>query len=259
MNYHIKNLVKKIFPSFSRKIFYGFNIIRYRGEKYFCPICKKGFSSFLTGPDETRKNSKCPGCGSLERQRLLWLYLVDERNIKNEKINLLNIAPDYAIQTKLKQLKNISYTSIDIESELAAQKADITNLKFNDNSFNAILCYHVLEHVEDDRKAISEIFRVLKADGWAVLQSPIEENREITFEDFAVKSPQERKQVFGQEDHVRIYGRDYVRRLEDTGFIVTQDNFIDKFSSTEKKKYLLDDTEVIYFCRKPEFLTVPKN
>lgn len=255
----IKKFVHKIFPSFSRKIFYKINSIRYLGNKHFCPICEKGFSSFLVGPDKSRENSKCPGCGSLERQRLLWLYLVNELKIKNEKINLLNIAPDYAIQTKLKKLKNICYTSIDLNSDLAMQKADITNLKFNDNSFNAVLCYHVLEHVEDDRKAISEIFRVLKVDGWAVLQSPIDESREITFENFTVKSPQERKQVFGQEDHVRIYGKDYLKRLEEAGFIVTEDNFIDKFSSSEKEKYLLDNNEVIYFCRKPPFVIVTKN
>lgn len=255
----IKKSAHKIFPGFSRKFFYQINSIRYSGNKHFCPICEKGFSGFLVGPDKSRENSKCPGCGSLERQRLLWLYLVNERKIKNEKINLLNIAPDYAIQTKLKKLKNISYTSIDIESELATQKADITNLKFSDNSFDVVLCYHVLEHVGDDQKAISEIFRVLKSDGWAILQSPINENREFTFEDFTVKTPQERKRVFGQEDHVRIYGRDYVRKLEDAGFIVDEDNFVDKFSSTEKERYLLDETEVIYFCRKLGFVTFPHN
>ena len=131
------------------------------------------------------------------------------------------------------------------------QKADITNLEFRDNSFNAILCYHVLEHVEDDRKALGEIFRVLKPDGWAILQSPIDMDREFTFEDFTIKSPNERKEIFGQEDHVRIYGKDYSKRLENAGFIVTEDHFINKATAIEKEKYLLDSEEVIYFCRKP--------
>lgn len=247
----IKIFIQKNFPNSSRNIYYKINSLRYLGNKYYCPICEKGFQNFLEGPDETRSNSKCPGCGSLERQRLLWLYLVNEIKIRSKKITLLNIAPDFAIQTKLKALKNINYTSIDIDSSLAMQKADITNLEFRDNSFNAILCYHVLEHVEDDRKALGEIFRVLKHDGWAILQSPIDMDREFTFEDFTVKSPNERKKIFGQEDHVRIYGKDYSKRLGNAGFIVIEDHFINKVTAIEKEKYLLDSEEVIYFCRKP--------
>jgi len=254
MNYQIKYLVRKVFPSFSRKIFYSFNTIRYRGEKYFCPICEKGFSKFLTGPDETRKNSKCPGCGSLERQRLLWLYLVNKLEIKNKKIQLLNIAPDYAMQTELKKLENISYTSVDLDSPLAMKKNDITNLEFKDNYFDAILCYHVLEHVENDRKALSEMLRVLKPSGWAILQSPVEIDRAITFEDNSVTIPQERKRAFGQEDHVRIYGRDYIGRLEDAGFMIKEDGFINSLTNNEKEKYLLDNNEVVYFCTKSGLL-----
>jgi SAM-dependent methyltransferase len=248
---HIKKSIQKYFPNSSRKIYYKINSIRYSGSKYFCPICEKGFNRFLKGPDTTRENSRCPGCSSLERQRLLWLYLVKEVKIKDKNITLLNIAPDYALQSKLKTLNNINYTSIDLDSSLAMHKADITNLNFSDNSFNAIICYHVLEHVEDDRKALSEMFRILKSDGWAILQSPIDLNRDITFENSAIKLPEERRKAFGQKDHVRIYGKDYNKRLENAGFIVIEDNFIDNFSPQEKEKYLLDDAEVIYFCRKP--------
>lgn len=247
----IKTFIQNRFPNSLRKIYYKINSFRYRGNKYFCPICEKGFSRFLRGPDSTRENSRCPGCGSLERQRLLWLYLVSEIKIKTKNITLLNIAPDFALQTKLKALKNIKYTSIDLNSSLAMRKADITNLNFSDNTFNAILCYHVLEHVEDDRKALSEMFRILKPDGWAILQSPVDLSRNMTFEDSTIQSPKERKKAFGQEDHVRIYGKDYSKRLEDAGYIVYEDNFINKFTAKEKEKYLLDSNEVIYFCTKP--------
>jgi ubiquinone/menaquinone biosynthesis C-methylase UbiE len=182
---------------------------------------------------------------------LLWLYLVNEIKIKVKNINLLNIAPDFALQTKLKTLKNINYISIDLDSSIAMQNADITNLHFSDNTFNAIICYHVLEHVADDRKALSEMFRIIKPDGWAILQSPVDLSRDITFEDSTIQSPQERKKAFGQEDHVRIYGKDYSKRLEDAGYIVYEDNFINKFTAKEKEKYLLDSNEVIYFCTKP--------
>jgi len=247
----IKTFIQNRFPNSSRKIYYKINSFRYRGKKYFCPICEKGFSRFLRGPDSTRENSRCPGCGSLERQRLLWLYLVSEIKIKTKNITLLNIAPNFALQTKLKALKNINYTSIDLDSSLAMLNADITNLNFNDNTFNAIICYHVLEHVEDDRKALSEMFRVLKPDGWAILQSPIELSRNFTFEDSSIKSPQERKKSFGQEDHVRIYGKDYTKRLENAGFMVNENGFVNIFTPQEKEKYLLDSNEVIYFCKKP--------
>ncbi|MDP2362954.1 MAG: methyltransferase domain-containing protein [Ignavibacteria bacterium] len=256
MHYKIKKYVDKVFPNFSRKVFYKANSIRYRGDKYFCPICEKGFSKFLTGPDITRKYLKCPGCGSLERQRLLWLYLVNKLEIKNQKINLLNIAPDYATQTALQRLKNIYYYSVDLNSPLAIKKNDITNLEFKDNYFDAIICYHVLEHVENDRKALSEMLRVLKPNGWAILQSPIEIDRATTFEDHTITKPQERKRIFGQEDHVRIYGRDYTTRLEESGFVVKEDDFINNLTQFEKEKYLLNSSEVIYFCTKGGF---PKN
>ena len=247
----IKKLTSKIFPNFSRAIYYRFNIIRYKGNKYFCPVCENGFNKFLPGPDKLRLNSKCPGCGSLERQRLLWLYLKNMVQIDKHNIKLLNIAPDYATQKKMKKLNNLSYVSIDLNSELASEKQDITRLNFSDNSFDAILCYHVLEHVADDKKAMKELFRVLKSEGWAIIQTPYEKNRKITFEDFSITSPKEREEVFGQEDHVRIYGLDYFNRLQDTGFILNVDNYINQLSAEEINKYLLDKEEDICFCIKP--------
>jgi ubiquinone/menaquinone biosynthesis C-methylase UbiE len=172
-------------------------------------------------------------------------------NIINSKIKLLNIAPDYATQNKLKKLVNINYTSVDLDSPLAIKKADLTKLPFEDNMFNAIICYHVLEHIEDDSKAMAELFRVLKPGGWAILQTPIDDEREETFEDFSITSPKERKKIFGQEDHVRIYGKDYFARLRKAGFDVTENTFIRKFNQSETEKFVLDKDEKICFCLKP--------
>lgn len=246
----IKKFALKYFPDISRNIYHRINLIKYRGNKYYCPVCEKSFNQFLSGPDESRKNSKCPGCGSLERQRLLWLYLKDKIQIEKQNVSLLNIAPDYAIQSRLKRLKNINYLSIDLDSDLAMEKQDLTRLSFTDNSFDAILCYHVLEHVEDDKKAMKELFRVLKPAGWAIIQTPIEKNREKTFEDFSITSPEERKKVFGQSDHVRIYGLDYIDRLKNAGFVVKVDNYINQLDDDEINKYLLDRDEDLYFCTK---------
>jgi SAM-dependent methyltransferase len=248
---NFKDLVVNSFPVGTRKIYHTLNRFLYKGNNYYCPICEKGYSRFLPGPDNIRSNSKCPGCSSLERHRLLWLYLINELKILASEINLLSIAPDYATQTKLRSLTNVNYTSVDLESPLAMQNEDLTNLSLKDNSFDAILCYHVLEHIEDDKKALSELFRVLEPGGWAILQTPIDTDRKHTFEDFTITSPDERKKVYGQSDHVRIYGRDYSLKLKDAGFIVKEDTFINKFSETEITKYVLDKNETIFFCTKP--------
>jgi predicted SAM-dependent methyltransferase len=250
----IKKYTSKFFPNVSRNIYYRINVFKYRGDKYFCPICENNFDRFLTGPDKSRQNSKCPGCGSLERQRLLWLYLKNKIQIEKLNIRLLNIAPDYAIQSKLRKLKNINYTSIDLNSDLAIEKQDLTKLNITDNSYDAILCYHVLEHIIDDKKAMKELYRILKPGGWAIIQSPFEKNLEKTFEDFSITSPEDRKKVFGQNDHVRIYGLDYIDRLRNAGFKVILDDFNRELNVKETNKYLLDKDEEIYFCEKPQAL-----
>ena len=251
MNIHVKKFVVNNFPLSSRKVYHTVNKFIYKGNKYYCPICEREFRRFLPGPDRIKSNSKCPGCSSLERHRLLWLYLMDKLNILNSKIELLNIAPDYSTQNKLMKLVNIDYTSVDLDSPLAIQKADLTKLPFEVNRFDAIICYHVLEHIENDRKAMSELFRVLKPGGWAILQTPIDDERVETFEDFTVTSLQERKKIFGQEDHVRIYGKDYFARLRKAGFDVTEDAYIRKFNQSEIEKFVLDKDEKICFCMKP--------
>ncbi|MFZ2970508.1 MAG: class I SAM-dependent methyltransferase [Minisyncoccia bacterium] len=197
-----------------------------------------------------RKNARCPLCKSLERHRLLWLYLKDKTNYFKDSIKVLDVAPTPFFQKMCKKCSNMDYTSVDISSPVAMIKMDITDMDFPDEQFDCILCYHVLEHITDDRKAMKELFRVLKRGGWAIIQSPIDANRNQTFEDNEVTGFSDRERIFGQGNHVRIYGLDYKNRLEEAGFIVRTDDYYHDLPSDISQKYGLLEDEKIYFCMK---------
>lgn len=254
MQKKIKQFLADYFPEISRKIYHTLNRTIYRGNKYYCPVCEKNYISFFPAGDNTAGNSKCPGCSSLERQRLLWLFLEKQLLIKSRRFRLLNVAPDRAIQNKLKSLDNIDYISIDLSSGIAMQNQDLTKLGFADNSFDLVLCYHVLEHIVDDRKAMKELYRVTKPGGLAIIQTPVEYDREKTFEDLNITTPDARRKLFGQEDHVRIYGNDYFERLRLVGFDVVKNYFVNTFMPGEIEKYVLDKDEILCCCRKIENL-----
>lgn len=185
---------------------------------FFCPICRKSFHRFLPFGVEPRPNAQCPGCGSLERHRLLWLALERFGLTPGEAgRRLLHIAPEKCLSTHFR--KSFEYVSIDLEGSRAMMKMDITSLQFPDDHFDAIVCNHVLEHVPDDRAALSELWRVLKPGGWGSIQVPMTD--ETTVEDPSVTDPLERERRFGQHDHVRSYGTDFRQRLERAGFDVT--------------------------------------
>ena len=226
----------------------------YSGNTYICSCCERTFRKFLPFGvgGKPRPNAQCPGCGSLERHRLLWLYLKD-KNFFESRLKILDIAPMKLFQKKCISLPNLDYTSADISSPLAMVQMDITDIKLPDNQFDCIMCYHVLEHILDDQKAMHELYRVLKPGGWAILQSPVDFAREKTFEDPSITSPQDRLHVFGHEGHVRIYGRDYKDRLEQAGFTVKLDNYVACLDDATVKKYGLMKDENLYFCSKSEF------
>jgi SAM-dependent methyltransferase len=192
----------------------------YVGNRYNCPCCGWHFRKFLPFGIKRRPNAQCPKCGSLERHRLLWLFVKSRTNLFSDNLKVLHFAPEYCLQRILRLMPNLDYVSADLDSPLATIKMDITNILFKDNSFDVILCSHVLEHIIDDYKAMRELFRVLKPGGWGILQTPIDSKRDKTFEDSRIVSPEERERFFGQSDHVRIYGRDYVDRLKEAGFEV---------------------------------------
>lgn len=156
-------------------------------------------------------------------------------------------------------MPNLDYISADLDSPLAMVKMDITNILFENNSFDVILCSHVLEHIIDDNKAMRELFRVLKPGGWAILQTPIDLKLDKTFEDHSIVSPEERERFFGQSDHVRIYGRDYVNRLLKAGFEVTVESYPKDLSPNIIKKHVLSENEDIFFCTKPKTKKMKEN
>ena len=225
--------------------------LKYSGDRFTCPICNGHFRKFLPFGVKLRPNARCPKCSSLERHRLLWLYLRDKTNFFTARLKVLDIAPMQFLQEKYKKLENINYISADISSPIAMIKMDVTNINLPDNQFDCIFCYHVLEHISNDRKAMGELFRVLKPGGWGILQSPVDFNRKKTFEDPSIVNPEDRERVFVNRGHVRIYGLDYKDRLEKAGFIVRVDPYIKELPDSLVKKYSLSNNEIIYFCNKP--------
>ena len=248
-------LILKIFPrTFLIKfsfIFQPFLGILLSGDKFTDPIDGKSFRKFLSyGYNKSRKNALSPSTLSLERHRLLWLYLKNETVLFEKKIKLLHFAPEQAFYKRFKKLRNIQYDTIDINSPLAKIKADICDLPIKENTYDFILCNHVLEHVLDDNKAMSELYRVLKKGGTGIFQVPIDMKREKTFQDDSITDKLERNKIFGQYDHVRVYGKDYFKKLEDTGFKVQQIDYSKKFSDKEILKFSIIKGEIIPVCTK---------
>lgn len=223
-----------------------------KGNTYTDPIDEKSFKTFLPyGYGKQRNNALSPSTLSLERHRLLWLYLKNETKFfsKNTETNsvlkVLHFAPEQAFYKRFKNLKNLDYTTTDLLSPLADVKADICNLPFNDNEFDVILCNHVLEHIPDDTKAMQELYRVLKLGGMGIFQIPQDLSRETTFEDDSITDKKERAKIFGQYDHVRIYGRDYFNKLRSIGFKVEEVDYTSKLSDEEIERYCLAKGEII--------------
>ena len=193
--------------------------IAYHGTGRFCPVCEKTSSRFAGYGAIPRKDALCMRCNSLERHRLLWLYLNGKTNLFDGKPKtMLHVAPEACLEAKFRQRLGGGYVTADLFNPRAMVKMDIMDIRFPDQAFDVIYCSHVLEHVADDRQAIKELHRVLKRDGWAILLVPILGKQ--TFEDPSIVDPEARVQAFGQADHVRIYGPDYVDRLRDAGFTV---------------------------------------
>ena len=144
----------------------------------------------------------------------------------------------------------MDYTTTDLLSPLADVKADICNLPFSDNEFDVILCNHVLEHIPDDIKAMKELYRVLKSGGFGVFQIPQDLSRETTFEDHTITDKKERAKIFGQYDHVRMYGLDYFDKLRTVGFKVEEVDYTTTLSDEDITRFCLAKGEIIPVCFK---------
>lgn len=218
----------------------------FKGNQFTDPIDGSSYRKFLSyGYQNLRENALCPGTLSLERHRLLWLYLTRKTNFLNQSLKVLHIAPEQVFYTKFKAIKDWEYTTTDLHSPLADIKADICALPFNNDQFDLIFCNHVLEHIPDDKKAMEELYRVLKKGGTLIAQVPLNEELDETFEDDTITDKKERTRIFGQYDHVRVYGKDYYTRLNTVGFESKGITFINTMSIEEIDRFGLPQKERI--------------
>jgi SAM-dependent methyltransferase len=148
-------------------------------------------------------------------------------------------------------MNNLDYITADLESPLADVKLDVQAMPFGEQEFDVVICNHVLEHVPDDRKAIGEVFRVLKPGGFAVMQVPTNYDMEMTYEDPSITDPAEREKHFRQKDHFRLYGRDYINRLTGAGFVISEDNYLLGLNPEEREHFRLPEMEYMYGYKKP--------
>jgi SAM-dependent methyltransferase len=254
----MKKLFKFILNTIPRPILIRFSyVIRpvlalaLKGSKFTDPIDGKSFKNFLPyGYGTQRNNVLSPSTLSLERHRLLWLYLQSKTDFFLAPKKVLHVAPEQAFYKLFRNQKNLDYTTTDLDSPLADVKADICNLPFKDDTYDVILCNHVLEHIPNDTKAMQELYRVLKPGGMGIFQIPQDLNRATTFADDTIVDQKERAKIFGQYDHVRIYGRDYFEQLRSIGFKVIEEDYTKKIPPELVTKYCLAKGEIIPVCYK---------
>jgi len=225
--------------------------IFYKGNKIEDPISGKKYRKILPyGRLQSRPNALAPHSLSLERHRLIWLYLKDKTDFFTSAKRVLHIAPEYCFIKPFKKLKNLDYVTADLISPWADVKMDVQNIPFPDCSFDVVICNHVLEHVDDDRKALSELLRVMKPGGFGIFQVPLESSIEQTLEDKSINTPELREKHYKQRDHLRLYGKDYGKRLREVGFDVTEDNYVQTLPKDLVERYALPKEEILYICRK---------
>lgn len=234
-------------------LFRKFSQYVYKGNNVECPVCGSQYRKFLKyGYHNVRKNVLCPNCLSLERHRLVWLYLKEKSDFFTQSMKILHIAPEQPFLERFKALEHLDYITADLESPIADYKCDVQELPFSENEFDAVICNHVLEHVDDDTRAMSEILRVMKPGAFAILLVPLYFDRKETYEDPTIVSPKDRAKHFLQYDHKRMYGIDYPERLKKVGFLIPEKNFLDEIGEDLKKRYALPEKEFMYGYLKPQ-------
>lgn len=234
------------------------------GNNYYCPFC--GYTSRdleVVGHDLPvlrekevigggRRAAGCYQCHSRDRERLLYAFIIEDLKLpQNKNIRILHIAPEPKLSNILLKQNFDEYICGDLFTPgytypAHVQNMNVLELPFENDHFDLVICNHVLEHIPEDTKAMKELQRVLKPKGKAILQVPISKNTMETVEDFTISDPKKREELFGQFDHVRIYGQDYVQRLESAGFIVNRINITDTY-----KKMGINPEEDIFYCEKP--------
>jgi SAM-dependent methyltransferase len=234
--------------------------------RFRCPLCGADLKElFAEGESHAvlveksvigggpRANVICPVCYSSDRERLVFLFLKNRPHLVARGKRLMHVAPEDNLRAWLKSRPGLDYVTADLCMKDVDFNVDLTKIPFADASYDGVICNHVLEHIPDDATAMSEILRILKPNGWAILQTPIAAKLDATYEDFSITDPQERERAFGQNDHVRIYAMDYVDRLRRAGFAVEsfrwtadKENF-----GGEENRFGLIEKEIIFFATRP--------
>ncbi len=225
----------------------------YKGDNVECPVCERSFRKFLSyGSDVAhRENVLCPYDLTLERHRLMWLYLKNHSDFfTKENLKVLHIAPEQCFHKTFKNQKNLDYLTGDLVSPIADMHFDLHDIPLEDNQFEVIFCNHVMEHVKDAIKCMSELYRVMKPGGWGIMQVPQDLNRAETYEDWSITSPEEREKHFWQKDHVRLFGRDYPDWLRKAGFTVTEFDKDAHYAKELQERYRLGENEMLYIVSK---------
>lgn len=221
----------------------------YKGDKVTCTVCDHSFKKFLPYGRKARENALCPNCLALERHRLMYLFLQEKTPFFTTPLKVLHIAPEICFIERFESLSNIDYITADLESPLAKVKMDIHDIPFGADTFDVVFCNHVMEHVDNDIRCCEEINRVLKSDGWGIIQSPVYPI-EKTIEDKSISDPTERERIFGQRDHVRKYGKDYAARLMKSGLHIEENLYVKSLTRETIEKYALPENEIIFYCTK---------
>ena len=234
-------------------VFRIFAPLVYKGNKVECPVCEKSFRKFLSyGSDVAhRENILCPYDLTLERHRVMWLYLKRHTDFFTKpNLKVMHIAPEQCFHGRFKKQKNLDYTTGDLMSPIADLHFDLHHIPLEDNTYEVIFCNHVMEHVKDDLQCMKELYRIMKPGGWGIMQVPIDASRTETYEDWSITDPKEREKHFWQYDHVRLYGLNYPKRLEEAGFKVDIIDFSKELPTETFERYRIPKSELLYVVRK---------
>jgi SAM-dependent methyltransferase len=220
-----------------------------KGTDNFCPVCGQT-SNFLPVGTPKRDHALCGRCGSLERHRLLYIYLKENSNLFTDNLSVLHFSPNAGLRNILSKQKNLRYITSEYDGP-ADLNLDLMDVKLPDSCFDVAICFHVFEHIPDDRKAMKELYRILKPGGWAAVQVPFR-NQPDTLENPSYETEDERNKYYGQKDHLRYYGsEDFKERLESVGFIVSVKQPGLEINENLAKKYSINRTEKIFIIHKP--------
>lgn len=223
--------------------------LRWKGRRVQCPCCGGRWRAFM--PLAGRAGVECPRCGAHERHRAMWLLLDERLGSAPDEVALLHLAPEPCLQARLCALPGVRYLAGDLDSPHADVRLDIAAMPFPDASFDAVICSHVLEHVDDDRAALAELVRVLRPGAWVLLSVPVDPSREETLEDPAIATPEARTWHYWQHDHVRLYGRDFPRRVTAAGFEIEDDAFLRRIPDALVERHGINRLDTIVIARRP--------